>query len=124
MLQRIEQLTKNKVDFAIETTLSSRNYLSKTKEWESKGYQIVMVYFWSNNPNLAMQRIMDHVKKVGHSIPNEIVIRRYYRSIKNLFDHFIPTCDYWLIVDNSGINPEIVCEGIKNNDLEIINQQI
>ena len=52
MIERIEQLIKIKADFAIETTLSSRNYLFKTREWQSKGYQIVLVYFWLNSTQI------------------------------------------------------------------------
>ncbi|MFH1195496.1 MAG: zeta toxin family protein [bacterium] len=40
MLQRIEQLVKTKVDFAIETTLSSRNYLRKIIEWKNRDMKL------------------------------------------------------------------------------------
>jgi len=59
MLQRIEQLLKSKVDFAIETTLSSRNYLYKIPEWQKQGYEIILIFFWINSPYLAIERIKD-----------------------------------------------------------------
>ena len=124
MLERINQLAASKVDFAIETTLSSRNYLSKLKEWQDKGYQIVLAFFWLNSPNLAIQRIIERVKKGGHSIPDEIVIRRYYRGIKNLFEYFISVCDYWVILDNSDEHPQVISEGIKDLELDIFNEEI
>ncbi len=124
MLHRIDHLVKSNVDFAIETTLSSRNYLLKVKEWQKQGFEIIMIYFWLNSPALAIERIRDRVNKGGHSVPGDIVIRRYYRGIKNLFNYFIPICDYWLVVDNSQESPEIISEGIKDLELEIFNEQI
>jgi predicted ABC-type ATPase len=124
MLKRIDQLVRIRVDFAIETTLSSRNYLLKVPEWKKQGYQVIMVYFWLINPELALERINDRVKKGGHSVSNDIVLRRYYRGIKNLFDYFIPVCDYWLIVDNSTEIPVIICEGINDLEFEVFNLQI
>jgi predicted ABC-type ATPase len=124
MLQRIEHLVKNKIDFAIETTLSSRNYLFKIAEWQKQGYEIILIYFWLNSPLLAIERVKDRVKKGGHFVPEDIIVRRYFRGIKNLFKRFIPVCNYWMVVDNSKENPEIICEGIKNLELEIFNEQI
>jgi predicted ABC-type ATPase len=124
MLQRIEQLVKAKVDFAIETTLSSRNYLLKVKEWQKQGYEVILIFFWINSPSLAIERIKDRVKKGGHSVPKEIVIRRYYRGIKNLFKYYLQICDYWLVIDNSRESPDIVVEGNKDLELEIFNKQI
>lgn len=124
MLKRINDLIKIKVDFAIETTLSSRNYISKIKELKKEGYEVVLIYFWLNTPLLAIERIKERVKRGGHFIPDEIVIRRYSRGIKNLLQYFIPLCDYWLIFDNSNENAIMVAEGIKDLEKEIFNNEI
>jgi predicted ABC-type ATPase len=124
MLQRIEQLIKSKIDFAIETTLSSKNYLSKAKEWQKQGYEIILIFFWLNSPSLAIERIAERVRKGGHFIPGDIVIRRYHRGLKNLFNHFIPLSDYWLLIDNSKESPIIIAEGIKDIELEIFYEDI
>lgn len=122
MLQRIDRLVKSKVDFAIETTLSSKNYISKVEYWQHLGYDIVTIYFWLNNPDLAIERIQERVKKGGHFIPNKTVIRRYYRGIKNLFDYFLKRSNYWLVIDNSKEIPDILAEGIRDIDHEIFNK--
>jgi len=87
-------------------------------------FEVNLIYFGLNDPLLAIERISDRVKKGGHSVPKEIVVRRYYRGIKNLFNYFISICDYWLVVDNSKENPEMISEGIKNVELEVFNEQI
>ncbi len=124
MLQRIEQLLKSNIDFAIETTLSSRNYIPKVREWQRQGYEVILIFFWLNNTSLAIQRIDERVKKGGHFIPDDIVIRRYFRGIKNLFDSFITICDYFLVADNSNEIPEIICRGISKTELTIFNESV
>lgn len=124
MLQRIDQLLINKVDFAIETTLSSKSYFLKIVDWQQQGYEVILLYIWLNSVNLALERIADRVRKGGHNIPSDVVKRRFFRGIKNLFQYYIPASDYWLIVDNSGFTPSIVAEGFKQNEIEIINAEI
>jgi len=124
MLKRINDLIDMKIDFAIETTLSSRNYISKINEFQKKEYEVVLIYFWLNTPVLAIERIKERVKKGGHFIPDEIVNRRYYRGINNLLKYFIPLSDYWLIYDNSSQNAVMVADGIKNIEINIINDEI
>lgn len=124
MLQRIDQLVFQGVDFAIETTLSSKSYFFKMQDWQNQGYEIILIYIWLNSPELAFERIADRVNKGGHSMPKEIVLRRYYRGINNLFDFFIPISNYWLIIDNSGAMPEMIAEGNKDIESEVFNKQI
>ncbi|MEO8233648.1 MAG: zeta toxin family protein [Ignavibacteriota bacterium] len=124
MIQRIDQLVKNKIDFAIETTLSSRTYLYKAAEWKKQGYEIILIYIWLNSPTLAIERIKDRVNKGGHFVPDDVVKRRYYRGIKILFKHFTALCDYWLVVNNSHEEPKMIAEGNNKLELEVFNSQI
>ncbi len=78
MLQRINTLLNDGVDFAFETTLATRSYVSLIKEAEALGYKISLLYFWLESPNMAKQRVAERVKEGGHSIPAEIIERRYY----------------------------------------------
>jgi len=124
MLKRIDDLIKMKVDFAIETTLSGHNYIKKFTELKEIGYEVVLIYVWLNSPTLAIERIKNRVIKGGHFIEDEIVIRRYHRGLKNLFQHFIPVCEYWSIYDNSTQYTFMIAEGIKDLEIEVINKDI
>lgn len=53
MLQRIEHLITQGVDFAIETTLSTRSYVQLIKRVKSVGYHVSMVYTCLNSVELA-----------------------------------------------------------------------
>jgi predicted ABC-type ATPase len=124
MLQRIDELLKKQEDFAIETTLATRSYVQTIKKAMEKGYNVTLVYFWLNSPQLAIARVKRRVTEGGHNIPEEIIRRRYKKGIHNLFKLFIPICDYWIIIDNSQKPYIIVAEGQEDQELNIQNEQI
>ena len=101
MLQRINELLLSGEDFAIETTLTSRSYVSFISKAKEYGYTVSLIYIWLNSPELAIQRVAERVKNGGHNIPANVIERRYFRGIRNLFELFIPICDYWTIADNT-----------------------
>jgi predicted ABC-type ATPase len=57
----------------------------------------------------------------GHNIPEKDIRRRYYSGLKNLFEIYIPICDYWILFNNSVSPSELIAEGYKDKDLEIKN---
>ena len=124
MLKRINRLIKNKADFGIETTLSTRSYAQKIKECKKLGYEVILVFFWLYSPELAIQRVKERVKKGGHSVPENVIRRRYKRGLKNLFSKFMSLSDYWLVIDNSQTNPLIVSEGIETEVKFVYNKKI
>jgi predicted ABC-type ATPase len=111
MLRRIDQMIREKADFAIETTLSSRNYLSKVSNAKLVGYRVVILFFWLNNKSLAIRRVKNRVSNGGHSIPIDVIKRRYERGLRNFFDLYIPKSDYWSFFDNSNGIVELIADG-------------
>ena len=124
MLQRIDELLKKNEDFAIETTLATRSYAQTIRKAKGIGYNVTLVYFWLSSPDLAIQRVRNRVAEGGHHIPEEVIRRRYRKGVKNLFQLFIPICDYWLVIDNSQTPYTIVAEGQEDEDLMIQHQVI
>jgi predicted ABC-type ATPase len=131
MLERIDTLMKIQKDFAIETTLATRSYVDLIKRARQIGYKVSLVYFWLSSPEEAKQRVANRVSKGGHHIPDDVVERRYYRGIYNLFNLYMKISDYWAIVNNTETTPELVISGefdystvIYNNDIwKIIKDQ-
>lgn len=124
MLHRIEELLQEGGDFAIETTLATRSYVSLVKRAQSIGYIVKVVYIWLESPDLALKRVSERVSKGGHNIPEEVVERRYFRGINNFFSLFIPVCDAWILADNSDEQLNIIAHGKKNTENIIENNDI
>ena len=84
MLKRINELLTEGADFAFETTLATKSYVSLLKKAKASGYKITLVYFWLSSPEEAIERVATRVSKGGHHIPEEVIRRRYYAGINNL----------------------------------------
>lgn len=97
MLERIQELLRNKESFAIETTLSTRSYRKLVLQAQAQGYEVMLVFFYLPSPQLAIGRVAHRVKNGGHYVPDDVVIRRYYRGLKNLSEIFMPIVDKWVI---------------------------
>ncbi len=131
MLRRIDELLVQKADFAIETTLATRSYVSLVKKAKQEGYQVTLLYIWLNSPELARQRVAERVRKGGHNIPRAVIERRYYKGIQNFFRLFQPICNTWILADNSFGVLQIIAQGedgfvnlIGNDDLwAVVNKQ-
>ena len=110
MLKRIHKLAESGESFAFETTLSTKSYVHFIAKAKNLGYHISCLYFWLNSEELAISRVNNRVEEGGHSIPEEVIRRRYTRGLMNLFKLILPLVDDWLIVDNSGPGYKVVTD--------------
>ena len=119
MIWKIKDLIKRKKDFGVETTLATRTLLNIVKQVQKDGYQVTILYFWLNSPELAIERVKARVQAGGHNIPEETVRRRYKVGISYFFNDYMPTCDRWILADNSQIPFRVVAQGTKNGPVNI-----
>lgn len=123
MLQRIGHLLTENADFAFETTLSTRSYVSLLKKAQQQGYNVTLLYFWLSSPAFAIERVAQRVEEGGHNIPADVITRRYFRGIYNLINLYIPVCNNWLVVDNMSMTPHIIARNGDNGKM-ILNNDI
>jgi len=124
MLERINLLMQGKGDFAFETTLSTRSYVSLIKTARAADYEVNLLYFWLASPEFAKQRVATRVSEGGHNIPPEVIERRYYRGITNLFNLYIPIVNNWIVIDNMDTEPYIIAKGTEAQDKMILNSEL
>lgn len=101
MLVQIKKHIDQGLDFAIETTLSTRSYKGLILDAQKKDYKVTLLFFWLSTWTAAQVRVAKRVEEGGHNIPPEIVERRFKRGLFNLFNVFIPLCDSWMFIDNN-----------------------
>lgn len=110
MLQRIEELLPQKVDFAIETTLSTRSYVQLVRRAQALGYKVHLIFFYLENEEQAIARVAQRVSNGGHDIPEEDIRRRFKRGIYNLINLYMPICDSVLVYNNAHGDAILVSE--------------
>ena len=119
MLKRIDELLQKEESFSIETTLSTRSYFKLVETAHQKGYNVTLLYFWLESPEQAIERVAERVSKGGHDIPKDVIIRRYWAGLNNLFNIYMPIVDSWILVNNSQTPRIIVALGGKNHTTKI-----
>lgn len=123
MLMRIRELLEKEETFAVETTLATKSYINLVRQAQSQGYSVNLLYFWLQDPALAIQRVAERVQNGGHDIPEDVIRRRYISGIQNLFNIYMNNVDTWSIFDNS-INPrQKVAAGGKFVETKIFNHE-
>ena len=119
MLKRIDELLALGESFSIETTLATKSYINLVKMAHNEGYIVHVLFFWLDSVELARKRVADRVASGGHNIPPDVIKRRYYAGIRNLFNLFMDEVDIWVLFDNSNNEGERVAFGGKNIPLKI-----
>lgn len=123
MLRRIDSLLKDKRSFAFETTLASKSFTRLIARAQSAGYRVTLLYVALPSAQLAKRRVARRVKEGGHTIPENVIERRFYRSLDNLINRYRVVVDEWLVYDNSEMQaPALVAYG-SDTAMKIIEEQ-
>jgi len=107
-LRELDRLSKARLNFAFESTLSGLVYVGRLKRWKAAGYRIEIVYLRLRSPRLALRRIAARVRQGGHNVPQADVLRRFDRSWRNFQESYRLLADALSVYDNSGSNPRLV----------------
>ena len=88
--QKVLRLAKEDLErresFAVETTLSGKNYLQMMQYAKGidRGFEVVLIYIGTESVEINLARIARRVLAGGHNVPEMDVRRRYLRSLQNL----------------------------------------
>ena len=121
MLRRIDELMSSGHDFAFETTLSTRCFVNLCHEAQRVGYSVNLIFFWLDSFDLAIKRVKQRVSEGGHNIPADTIKRRYASGLRNFVNLYQNEVVYWLLIDNSRTELELIAEGKKQSKLTIHN---
>jgi len=121
MLTRMDELLQKGETFAFETTLATKSYKQKIEWAQANGYEVTLLFFWLDSPNIAKERVAQRVAEGGHNIPLETIERRYYNGIANLFTIYIDMVDICYIFDNSEGRKELIAQKERHKDILIYN---
>lgn len=122
MLHRINELLETNTIFAFETTLATKSYKSKVALAQKKGYKVILLFFWLQDVELAIERVKTRVTEGGHNIETDVIKRRYINGILNLFNIYLPIADEVMIFDNSFGKPELLAEKMLESNIDVINE--
>ncbi len=111
MLARLDELAGQGVDFAFETTLSSRTFAPWLRRRQAEGYTFRLHYFCLQNAEMAIDRVAARVRAGGHHVPSDDIRRRFERSRSNFLELYMPLANVWEFYDTTATKPKLVAFG-------------
>lgn len=116
-------LIKNRISFTFETVMSSFDKVEFMQKTKNEGYQVFLHFVATDDPEINVERVARRVKLGGHHVETEKILNRYYKALRNL-TQAVQWCDQVYLIDNSGLEAEIVAEIINGNKIKYKFQQV
>jgi len=96
-LKKLQEHINGNESFVVETTLAGRYFIRIIEQLKRRKYKVFLTYIFVETFQEAINRIRLRVKKGGHSVPDEDVIRRFGRSKSNFWNIYKGRVDEWRI---------------------------
>jgi predicted ABC-type ATPase len=111
MLAEMHRRVQRGESFAFETTLSGLRYALHIARWKKLGYRVKLIFLKLPSVEIALARVAARVAQGGHSIPTDVVRRRFDAGLRNLENVYCRLVDEWELYDNAGAVPKRIRTG-------------
>jgi predicted ABC-type ATPase len=98
---------ENQMSFTFETVMSSADKVALLAKAQTLGFRTYVYYVSTEDPQINIARVSNRVNLGGHSVPQDKIIQRYYRSLDLLFEA-IKYSNRVYLFDNSGISKRFI----------------
>ena len=119
-LRLIDMAISKRMEFSFETTMAGIGLYKRFERLKKEKYNITIFYLFAYPIDLLLERIKERVKKGGHMVSDEDVIRRYYRSAFNFWNKYRFHASEWAIINNNQLDSESIAVG-SNGSFNIMN---
>lgn len=116
-LAKINDCISRGISFTQETTLSGRKTEATARQVKELGYRVRLFYVALDTATESLERIQNRVKRGGHGIPQDDVIRRFSKRWESL-GKVLPYCDEAEFYDND--NGFVKVAEFRNGELRSI----
>ena len=98
-----QKLLELRASFTFESVMSHPSKVALLEQARRAGYRTYLYYIATDDPAINISRVRHRVLQGGHSVPEDRIASRYYRSLDLLMDAIrLTNCAY--VFDNSGDN--------------------
>jgi predicted ABC-type ATPase len=100
-----QKLLERKVSFTFETVMSHPSKVELLAKAQRADYRTYLYFVATDDPQINISRVRNRVKLGGHAVPEDRIVKRYYRSLDLLMEAIHYT-DRAYVFDNSGDNED------------------
>jgi len=119
LLTEVRQCPKKQESFALESTLSGKGYVKLLCQARAQNYKVVLVCFWLQTVENAIDRVKARTELGGHDVPEHDIRRRFPRSIENLLTRYLPLTDLWSVWDSLGQDLKLIASSTSHSIQEV-----
>ncbi len=112
------QLLQNGFSFSFETVMSNPDKVQFMKHALKLGYKVRLFFIATNSPKVNISRVKERVTLGGHDVPADIITRRYYRTMNNLYGA-IKNSNKSMLFDNSYKDSYLFAEIVNGKEVEL-----
>ena len=119
-LRKISECIDKGISFTQETTLSGRKTEATAKQVRDLGYHVRLFYIGLDSAEESLSRIANRVKRGGHDIPHDDVVRRFagrWEAVAKV----LPYCDEAEFYDND--NGFVLVAEYRNGELRPVGRR-
>lgn len=116
-LRKISECIDKGISFTQETTLSGRKTEATAKQVKELGYHVRLFYIGLDTAEESLSRIANRVKRGGHDIPQDDVVRRFagrWEAVSKV----LPYCDEAEFYDND--NGFVLVAEYRNGEIRTV----
>ena len=96
----VHRLASEGRSFVCESTLAGRGFGHHLSALRDAGYTVSIQYVFVSSVEVCLARIAERVRRGGHDVPIEDVIRRFVRSKHNFWSVYRHQVDDWQLLYN------------------------
>jgi predicted ABC-type ATPase len=96
-----QKLLARRISFTFETVMSHPSKIDILAQAQTGGYRTYLYFVATDDPAINISRVRNRVNLGGHSVPEDKIVARYYRSLELLVDAIRHTNRAY-VFDNSG----------------------
>jgi predicted ABC-type ATPase len=110
-----QELMRQRQSLAFETVMSHPSKLALLEQAKLLGYQVILVFVGTNNPQINVERVALRVQQGGHDVLTDKIIARYHRTLQ-LLPRAVELANTVYIFDNTQTAELIlqVVDGLQN----------
>jgi predicted ABC-type ATPase len=101
-IRRLERTIAENENVVVESTLAGKGIGRFLKRFQEAGYTVENAFLFLETPEACIRRVRERVRRGGHDVPRDDIVRRFYRNAINFWDQYRYQVDRWYLFSNAG----------------------
>ena len=107
----LDVLIRSGESFVVESTLAGLGYRRILERLKEESYTVTIAFVFVASSASCVARVEERVRKGGHDVPRDDIVRRFHRSKRNFWNVYRHQADRWQLFYNATEGFRLVASG-------------